>query len=163
MHSSRYGGTFRSATTTKPSNNLGWEPLGQVTAPIVRDCLVPAGILSPLHAATFAGVCGAGGVTLLYSLCDPVTASLGAANLLLYTAVYTPMKRVSIANTWIGAVGSYFFVLTPFYSFFFSFLNERYFFLCLANDELFFLLKDRIISNLFTVKWLNVDRFYLLY
>lgn len=33
-----------------------------------------------------------------------LTASLGAANLLLYTCVYTPMKRYSILNTWVGSV-----------------------------------------------------------
>ena len=28
----------------------------------------------------------------------------GAATLLLYTSVYTPMKRLSILNTWVGSV-----------------------------------------------------------
>jgi len=31
------------------------------------------------------------------------TAALGAANLILYTSIYTPMKRISISNTWIGS------------------------------------------------------------
>ncbi|KAF0299238.1 Protoheme IX farnesyltransferase, mitochondrial [Amphibalanus amphitrite] len=35
---------------------------------------------------------------------SPLAAALGAANFLLYTAVYTPLKRVTIANTWVGAV-----------------------------------------------------------
>lgn len=34
-----------------------------------------------------------------------LTAVLGGLNLLLYTCVYTPMKRRSIANTWVGSVG----------------------------------------------------------
>lgn len=33
-----------------------------------------------------------------------LTAGLGAANIALYAAVYTPLKVVSIANTWVGAV-----------------------------------------------------------
>ena len=32
------------------------------------------------------------------------TAALGAANIGLYAGVYTPLKAVSIANTWVGAV-----------------------------------------------------------
>ena len=31
-------------------------------------------------------------------------ASLSLLNLILYTSVYTPMKRVSILNTWVGSV-----------------------------------------------------------
>ena len=53
---------------------------------------------------TFAAVTGAGGVLLLYALVNPLTAELGALNLFLYTCVYTPMKRLSILNTWAGAV-----------------------------------------------------------
>ena len=33
-----------------------------------------------------------------------LTAALGAANIGLYAGVYTPLKVVSIANTWVGAV-----------------------------------------------------------
>lgn len=33
-----------------------------------------------------------------------LTAGLGAANIALYAAVYTPLKVVSVANTWVGAV-----------------------------------------------------------
>ncbi|XP_037074010.1 protoheme IX farnesyltransferase, mitochondrial-like [Pollicipes pollicipes] len=60
--------------------------------------------VSPLHAVTFAGACVSSGVGLLY-LASPLAAALGAANFLLYTAVYTPLKRVTIANTWVGAWG----------------------------------------------------------
>lgn len=35
---------------------------------------------------------------------NPLTAALGIANILLYTAAYTPLKRVSIANTWVGSM-----------------------------------------------------------
>ncbi|KOB77378.1 Uncharacterized protein OBRU01_04200, partial [Operophtera brumata] len=33
-----------------------------------------------------------------------LTSALGATNLILYTSVYTPMKRMSILNTWLGSV-----------------------------------------------------------
>ncbi len=35
---------------------------------------------------------------------NPLTASLGLANMALYTLAYTPLKRISIVNTWVGAV-----------------------------------------------------------
>ena len=41
---------------------------------------------------------------MLFTLVNPVTAALGFANIILYAGVYTPMKRMSIANTWVGAV-----------------------------------------------------------
>ena len=35
---------------------------------------------------------------------NSLTALLGVFNILLYSAIYTPMKRLSIANTWVGSV-----------------------------------------------------------
>lgn len=35
---------------------------------------------------------------------NPLTTALGAANIVLYAGVYTPLKQLSIANTWVGAV-----------------------------------------------------------
>ena len=60
--------------------------------------------ISPLHAATFALVSGTVGITILATCVNPLTAILGGLNLCLYSFIYTPMKRVHIANTWIGAV-----------------------------------------------------------
>lgn len=59
---------------------------------------------SPLHAVTFATCCAASGLTVLAVLVNPVTAILGAGNLVLYTLVYTPLKRATIYNTWVGSV-----------------------------------------------------------
>ncbi|KAK9823368.1 hypothetical protein WJX72_002264 [[Myrmecia] bisecta] len=47
---------------------------------------------------------GVGGVSILAVKTNNLTAGLGAANIGLYAAVYTPLKVVSIANTWVGAV-----------------------------------------------------------
>lgn len=33
-----------------------------------------------------------------------MTAFLGASTLFLYTAIYTPMKRLSALNTWVGSI-----------------------------------------------------------
>jgi protoheme IX farnesyltransferase len=65
---------------------------------LVRHACTPA---QAFGLGTLSGVLGTG---LLWSCVNPTTAILGAANILLYTAVYTPMKRRSIANTWVGSV-----------------------------------------------------------
>lgn len=41
---------------------------------------------------------------MLYFGVNELTAFLGAANLILYTSIYTPMKRYSILNTWVGSL-----------------------------------------------------------
>lgn len=61
--------------------------------------------MTPLHAISFASVCGITGLGLLYWGANGLAAALGAVNLVLYTSVYTPMKRLTILNTWLGAVG----------------------------------------------------------
>ncbi|WAQ97019.1 COX10-like protein [Mya arenaria] len=69
-----------------------------------KNRVLVRGHLSPLHAATFSVITGTMGVGILAAGVNPVTAALGAFNLGLYTMVYTPMKRYSIANTWVGSV-----------------------------------------------------------
>lgn len=53
---------------------------------------------------SFALACGIPGVTLLTLGVNPLTGFLGALNIFLYTCCYTPLKRLSITNTWVGAV-----------------------------------------------------------
>lgn len=65
---------------------------------------LPSGKISPLHALSFGIATGTAGTALLYFGCNPLTAALGLGNILLYALVYTPMKRVHHANTWVGAV-----------------------------------------------------------
>lgn len=65
---------------------------------------LPAGRMSRGHALAFAAVTGIGGVWLLANKTNDTTAALGAANIALYAAVYTPLKQISVVNTWVGAV-----------------------------------------------------------
>src|SRR3984957_895502 len=60
--------------------------------------------ITPLHAAGFALATGAGGTALLWTVVNPTTAVLGAANIALYAGLYTWLKRKSVLNTWVGAV-----------------------------------------------------------
>ncbi|KAL6702692.1 Protoheme IX farnesyltransferase, mitochondrial [Coniothyrium glycines] len=66
--------------------------------PLVRK------LISPRGAIIFAVACGVLGVGGLFYGVNPTTAFLGAANIVLYAGIYTPMKRMSVLNTWVGAV-----------------------------------------------------------
>jgi len=44
------------------------------------------------------------GPAILWTMVNPTTAILGAANIALYAGLYTWLKRRSIVNTWVGAV-----------------------------------------------------------
>lgn len=66
--------------------------------PLVRKAI------TPLHAAAFAVGTGIAGPAILWTLVNPTTAALGVLNMVLYAGVYTPLKRVSIVNTWVGSV-----------------------------------------------------------
>lgn len=68
------------------------------TRPVVR------GAVSPRGAFIFAAACGVLGVTSLYYGVNPTVAALGLTNIVLYAGIYTTLKRVSITNTWVGAV-----------------------------------------------------------
>ena len=59
--------------------------------------------VTPLHAFSLGTGSAIAGVALLASV-SPPAAFLGAANVLLYALVYTPSKRLSIVNTWFGAL-----------------------------------------------------------
>ncbi|WFD36728.1 heme o synthase [Malassezia cuniculi] len=65
---------------------------------------LPRRALSPTHAFTVATTSAVAGIGILAGALNPLTAALGAANIVLYSFIYTPMKRASIANTWVGAV-----------------------------------------------------------
>lgn len=52
----------------------------------------------------FAGATALSGLGLLYATTNPLVVALAAGNILLYTCVYTPLKRVSQVNTWVGSL-----------------------------------------------------------
>ena len=61
-------------------------------------------LYSPTHGFTFGVITGLLGTGLLLTQVNVLTAAIGACNILFYTLVYTPLKRISIVNTWIGSV-----------------------------------------------------------
>ena len=52
----------------------------------------------------FAILSGLTGTAALYFGVNPTVSFLGALNIALYAGVYTPMKRISVLNTWVGAI-----------------------------------------------------------
>ncbi|KAJ1499401.1 Protoheme IX farnesyltransferase, mitochondrial [Coelomomyces lativittatus] len=66
--------------------------------PLVRHAL------GPWHTTVFGLTTGCMGISVLGYCVNPLTASLGALNIVVYALVYTPMKRTTSWNTWIGAV-----------------------------------------------------------
>ncbi len=82
-----------------------------------KNRVLVKGLLTPLHAIGFAIGAASTGICMLYYGVNGLTASLGAANLILYTSIYTPMKRFSILNTWVGSIGKTIFGHPPHCSF----------------------------------------------
>lgn len=69
-----------------------------------RNRVLVRGLMTPRHVLGFAAATSIVGTSILVSYANPLAAGLGLANLVLYTCIYTPMKRISILNTWVGSV-----------------------------------------------------------
>ena len=65
---------------------------------------LPSGKLTVPHAAAFAALSSAAGVGLLAVHGSPLVACLAGGNVVLYALCYTPLKQISIWNTWVGAI-----------------------------------------------------------
>ena len=97
------GGTAMASAAANSINQIIEVPFDSQMNRTKNRVLV-RGQVSSLHAATFAAVLASSSTAMLYTLVNPVTAALSLFNLILYTSVYTPMKRYSILNTWVGSV-----------------------------------------------------------
>lgn len=84
--------------------NMGREP--NFDSQMVRTSLRPVvtGLVKPKEAYTFAAITGTIGCTILYFGVNPIVSALGATNIVLYSWIYTSLKRKSILNTWVGAL-----------------------------------------------------------
>jgi heme o synthase len=60
--------------------------------------------ISKTHALNFGLITGAFGPMLLYSDVTLLPAFLGCSNILLYALIYTPLKRYSTWNTFVGSI-----------------------------------------------------------
>ena len=65
---------------------------------------LPSGRLRPDSVLLFGGLCSAGGLIYLALAVNLLTSLLGAATLVSYLFIYTPLKRRTTLNTAIGAI-----------------------------------------------------------
>lgn len=72
--------------------------------PRTQDRPIPAGLMSADTTLVFGGLLSIFGLVQLAVFVNYLTSVLGAATLILYLFVYTPLKRVTSLNTIVGAV-----------------------------------------------------------
>lgn len=96
-------GTFSTIAAANTLNML-FEPVHDAKMSRTRNRPLVRNLIRPRNALAFAlGTAVLGTATLWFGV-NPTTAILGATNIALYAFVYTPAKRLTVANTWIGAV-----------------------------------------------------------
>ena len=96
-------GTFLSCACANTLNML-YEPKTDAMMSRTRNRPLVRKLVSTRGAVIFALLTGASGLTLLYLGTNPTVAGLSALNIIIYAGVYTPMKRISVLNTWVGAI-----------------------------------------------------------
>ncbi|ERT00497.1 protoheme IX farnesyltransferase [Sporothrix schenckii 1099-18] len=84
--------------------NMLYEPDTDARMSRTRNRPLVRMLVSRRAALLFAVGCGVAGVAALQWGVNPTVAFLGVANIALYAGVYTPMKRLSVLNTWVGAL-----------------------------------------------------------
>lgn len=65
---------------------------------------LPTNRITPNQAAVFAFIVGAVGITILYSYTNVLTTLLSILSMILYSFVYTPLKRVGPIAVFVGAI-----------------------------------------------------------
>lgn len=96
-------GTFLLSASANSFNQIIEIPYDSIMAR-TRQRPLPSERISPAHATAWASATGIGGLATLAICTNPLTTALGGSTLALYTLVYTPMKRTSPLNTWVGSV-----------------------------------------------------------
>lgn len=80
------------------------EPLHDAKMSRTRNRPLVRGLISKRGALVFAAITGVLGIGGLYWGVNPTVSFLGALNIVLYAGIYTPLKRISVLNTWVGAL-----------------------------------------------------------
>ncbi|KAJ5096033.1 hypothetical protein NUU61_005389 [Penicillium alfredii] len=96
-------GTFLSCCSANTLNMM-FEPQYDALMARTRNRPLVRGLVSRRGALLFAIGTATAGLSLLYIGTNPTTTALSAANIVLYAFVYTPLKRIHVINTWVGAV-----------------------------------------------------------
>lgn len=96
-------GTFLSCASAN-TLNMFFEPQHDAKMSRTRNRPLVRKLLTPRAALIFAFGTAVTGLTALYFGTNPTVAGLSALNIGLYAFVYTPLKRISVLNTWVGAI-----------------------------------------------------------
>ncbi|KAL1641492.1 Protoheme IX farnesyltransferase, mitochondrial [Diplodia intermedia] len=92
------------ASASANTFNMLFEPAHDAKMSRTKNRPLVRGLVSKRAALVFALGTGFAGVASLYYGVNPTVAFLGGLNIVLYAGCYTPLKRVSALNTWVGAV-----------------------------------------------------------
>lgn len=84
--------------------NMWLEPPFDSQMSRTRNRPLVRGALHPNKAFAVATLSSALGTSVLLLGVNPICSALGLANIILYAGIYTPLKRISVSNTWVGAV-----------------------------------------------------------
>ena len=84
--------------------NMVLEPEHDAKMSRTRNRPIVRGLIGKRGALVFAGAAGLVGTGCLWLGVNPTVAFLGALTIGLYAGVYTPLKRISAFNTWVGAL-----------------------------------------------------------
>jgi protoheme IX farnesyltransferase len=84
--------------------NQWWERRLDALMQRTRLRPLPAGRMSPRYALLVGTVLACGGIVYLNVTCNRLSALLAAATIAIYIFAYTPLKRISTANTLVGAI-----------------------------------------------------------
>lgn len=92
------------ASASANAINMGREP--EFDSKMQRTLMRPVvkGILTSKQAYQFSAISGVLGTAILYFGVNTTVALLGLSNIVLYSWIYTSLKRKSIINTWVGAL-----------------------------------------------------------
>lgn len=96
-------GTFLASASANTLNMI-LEPKYDAQMSRTRNRPLVRKLITSRAAWLFAMGTAVAGIAALYFGTNPTVAALGAANIVLYAFVYTPMKRISVINTWVGAI-----------------------------------------------------------
>ncbi len=96
-------GTSLAAASANTFNQV-WERAPDALMRRTAGRPLPTGRLSVRAALSFGAATGAASAALLLATTNALTAALGVGNIALYALVYTPLKRVSVWNTAVGAL-----------------------------------------------------------
>ncbi|RAL15965.1 protoheme IX farnesyltransferase [Aspergillus homomorphus CBS 101889] len=96
-------GTFLSSCCAN-TINMYLEPKYDALMSRTRNRPLVRGLVSRRGAVLFAIATAVSGLGLLYFGTNPTVTALSAGNIILYGFIYTPLKRIHVINTWVGAI-----------------------------------------------------------